>query len=83
MLADGAVRNEQRQRNVRTFKEEDDKEEKINESLRAKARKRNDLSSSEDEGQDFIRPMMRQVVDDPNLKRRDLKHHHHHNQKRR
>ena len=76
MLMDGAARTEQRRENVRKFKEHDEKEEKVNERIRAKARKRNDLSSSDEDEADFIRPMMKQVVDDPSLKRRDLKHHH-------
>lgn len=75
MLKDGAARTEQRRENVRKFKEHDDAEEKINERIKERARKRNDLSSSDDDETDFIRPMMKQVVDDPSLKRRDLKHH--------
>ncbi|CAF2177555.1 unnamed protein product [Rotaria magnacalcarata] len=82
MLVDGAMRNEQRQQNVRLYKEFDDREEKVNEIIKQRAKKRNDLSSSEDEEQDFIRPMMKQIVDDPSLKRRDLKHHHHHHKRR-
>jgi protein involved in polysaccharide export with SLBB domain len=77
MLVEGAIRTEQRQQNVRLYKERDDKEEKVNELIRQRAKKQNDLSSDDDEGYDFIRPMMKQIVDDPSLKRRDLKHHHH------
>ncbi|CAF4191829.1 unnamed protein product, partial [Adineta steineri] len=71
MLVDGTIRNEQRQQNVRIYKERDDEEEKANILMKERAKKKNDLSSSDDEEQDFIRPMMRQVVDDPSLKRRD------------
>lgn len=77
MLVDGVVRTEQRQANIRSYKERDEKEEKVNELIKQRAKKRNDLSSSDDEEHDFIRPMMKQVVDDPSLKRRDLKHHYH------
>ena len=77
MLADGATRTAQRQQNVRSFREHDRREEATNDLLKQKAKKRNDLSSSEDDDAlDFIRPMMKQFVDDPSLKRRDLKHHH-------
>lgn len=77
MLVDGAIRTEQRQENVRRYKERDDKEDKLNEIIRERARKKNDLSSSDDDDEGFIRPMMKQVVNDPSLKRRDLKHHYH------
>lgn len=74
MLVDGALRNEQRQKNVRTFKEHDERQEKLDQMMREKHRKRNDGSSSDDDEQHFIRPMIKQVIDDPSLKRRDLKH---------
>lgn len=77
MLVDGAVRTEQRQENVRKYKERDDKEDQLNELIRQRAKKKTDLSSSDDEDEGFSRPMMKQVVDDPSLKRRDLKHHYH------
>jgi hypothetical protein len=77
MLVDGAIRTEQRQHNVRSYKERDAQEEKADVVMREKAKKRNDLSSDDDEAEDFLRPMMKQVVDDPSLKRRDLKLHHH------
>jgi len=77
MLVEGTIRTEQRQQNIRLYKERDDKEEKVNELIRQRAKKMNDLSSSDDEEHDFIRPMMKQIVDNPSLKRRDLKHHHH------
>ena len=77
MLVEGAIRTEQRQENVRSYKAHDEEEEKLNELMKQRVRKKKDLSSSDDEEQEFIRPMMKQIVDDPTLKRRDLKHHYH------